>query len=363
MIKNFKMILILFATAFVNVAFGQTDSELALQKGQEAIKLMDNGKIDESIKLLEEAEKLDPKNFNYPYEMAYAYSLKKEYKKTIKICKKIENHNDANDRVYQLYGSAFDYLGEPKKAIETYEKGLKKYPKSGRLNFELGVMEINAKNYAKALSHFEDGILADPKYPSNYYWASRIFLNSNEKVWGMIYGEIFLNIERNSLRTSEISQLLYETYSKQILYNGDSSIHISFSKDATINFNKADSSRISLPYGIGVYETTIMKSMLGIKNINLNSLDTLRTNFLNQYYENGLDKKYPNVLFEFQKQLQELGHLSAYNHWVLNRGNRVAFVNWVKNNPEKIKNFQNWYNANPLIINETNYFHRIQYNR
>lgn len=106
-----------------------------------------------------------------------------------------------------------------------------------------------------------------------------------------------------------------------------------------------------------------MKAMLGIKNINLNSLDTLRTNFLNQYYENGHDKKYPNMLFSFHKQLQELGYLSAYNHWVLNRGDREAFVNWAKNNPEKIKNFQNWFNANPLIITDTNYFHRIQYNR
>ena len=61
-------LLLLFATG--QIAYGQNNKEKALAKGQEAIKLMDNGKLDESIKLLEEAQKLDPDRFDYPYEKA-----------------------------------------------------------------------------------------------------------------------------------------------------------------------------------------------------------------------------------------------------------------------------------------------------
>lgn len=50
-----------------------------------AIELMDNGKIEASIELLEEAQKLDPDRFDYPYELAYAHYLKKDYKGAIKI--------------------------------------------------------------------------------------------------------------------------------------------------------------------------------------------------------------------------------------------------------------------------------------
>lgn len=56
-----------------------------MKKGLEAIKLMDNGKFDESIKLLEEAQKLDPKKFDYPYEIAYAHYIQEDYKGAIKI--------------------------------------------------------------------------------------------------------------------------------------------------------------------------------------------------------------------------------------------------------------------------------------
>ena len=65
--------------------YGQSDKDKALEKGRAAIELMDNGKINESIKLLEEAQKLDPVKFDYPYELAYANYLNKDYKGAIKI--------------------------------------------------------------------------------------------------------------------------------------------------------------------------------------------------------------------------------------------------------------------------------------
>ena len=51
---------------------------------------MDEGKLDESIKLLEESQKLDPENYMYPYEIAYAYVQKKKYEKAIKILNNVK---------------------------------------------------------------------------------------------------------------------------------------------------------------------------------------------------------------------------------------------------------------------------------
>jgi tetratricopeptide (TPR) repeat protein len=44
---------------------------------------MDEGQIDQSIELLTRAEKLDPNRIDYPYEIAYAHYLKKNYEKAI----------------------------------------------------------------------------------------------------------------------------------------------------------------------------------------------------------------------------------------------------------------------------------------
>ena len=64
--------LLIFLTAS-NITFGQTNKEKALEKGKEALKIEDEGKLEEAIKLLEEAQKLDPDDINYPYELGYAY--------------------------------------------------------------------------------------------------------------------------------------------------------------------------------------------------------------------------------------------------------------------------------------------------
>lgn len=62
-----------------NGIFAQTNNEIALNKTQDAIKLMDDGKIEESIKILEDYKKIDPENYAYPYEIAYAHVLRKDY--------------------------------------------------------------------------------------------------------------------------------------------------------------------------------------------------------------------------------------------------------------------------------------------
>ncbi|MCO5269433.1 MAG: tetratricopeptide repeat protein [Brumimicrobium sp.] len=323
---------------------------------------MDNGQLDKSIKLLEEAQKLDPDDINYPYELAYAYYVKKDYKKATKYLEGILNHKDINDRVYQLLGNSYDNLGKSDKAIETYKAGLKQFPNSGNLYLEMGVMQMGKKDYYKALDYYEKGIEVEPKFSSNYYWASKIYCSSTEEVWGMIYGEIFMNLERNSRRTAEISKLLYDTYKSEIKFISDTSFSVSFSKNASINIsNLTDSSKMKLPFGIGVYEPTLMLSMLSVKTIDINSLDDIRSTFVDNYFTNGHDETYPNVLFSYQKQVKEAGHIEAYNHWILMKGDEDGFGKWHSENKDKWDNFVNWFGENGLKINDKNKFYSGQY--
>jgi len=359
-IKTIGLLLFISAGQFV---YGQTtNQEKALEKAQAAIELTDNGKFDESIKLLEEAQKLDPDEINYPYELAYTYYTRKDYKMAVKYLESIQKHKQVDDKVYQLLGNSYDYLGKSDKAIETYEAGLKLFPKSGNLYLEMGVMQLGKKDYNKALDYYEKGIEVAPEFSSNYYWASKIYCSSTEEVWGMIYGELFMNLERNSARTAEISKLLYDTYKNEIKFTSDTSITVSFSKIMSININNQnDTDKMKIPFGIGVYEPILMLSILTEKTIDINSLNNIRSAFVDNYFTKGYDKTYPNILFSYQKQIKEAGHLEAYNHWILMKGDEDGFVKWYALNKEKWEEFVNWFGANKLTINDTNKFYRDQY--
>ena len=361
--RKIKTIGLLLLITTGQILYGQTtNKEKALAKGKEAIQLMDNGKIDESIKLLQEAQKLDPDRIDYPYELALAHYLKEDYKNAIKILKKIIKHKDVNERTFQLLGNSHSMLGKSKKAFKIYDAGLKKFPKSGMMYLEKGNVHWGKQEYDKALAYYEKGIEIDPKFTSNYYRATIIYCNSTEEVWGMIYGEIFMNLERNSNRTAEISQLLYDTYKSEIKFIGGDTVSVSFSQNATVNINNLSyPTKMILPFGVGVYEPTLLFSILSEKTINLTTLNNIRSAFIDNYFNNGHDKIYPNILFSYQKRVKEAGHIEAYNHWILMKGNEDEFGEWYSENEEKWENFVKWFTDNGLKIDETNKFFRGQY--
>ena len=357
-IKIFGLLLLILTGQF---AYGQNNKEKALEKGIAAIKLMDNGKISESIKLLEEAQKLDPERFDYPYEIAYAHYLKEDYKGAIKILEQNIEHKDVTERLFQLLGNSYDIIGKPDKAFKFYDEGLKKFPNSGIIYLEKGNVYWNKKEYGNALPFYEKGIEVDPKFPSNYYRASRIYCGSTEEVWGILYGEIFMNLERNSKRTEEISKLLFDTYKSEIKFTSDTSMTVSFCQQMIMDVSSiSDSNSFKLPFCM-IFEPTLLLSIVFEKSIDINSLDKIRSTFIDNYFNSERDKTYPNALFSYQKEVKDAGHIEAYNHWILMKGDEDGFDKWLSENKEKWDSFIKWFSDNGLKINETNKFFSGQY--
>ncbi len=340
----------------------QSNEEKALAKAKEAIKLVDEGQYAEGIKLLEEAQKLDSKNTTYPYEIAYAYYYQKEYKKAIKYLEPLMKQSNAKADVYQLIGNSYDLMGNKQKALSIYDEGLERFPSSGNLHLERGNMQLFKEDYEGALAYYEKGIQVAPEFPSNYYWASRIYCSSSEKVWGMLYGEIFINLEPNTKRTGEISKLLFDTYKQGIQFTSDTSMTVSFSKRSVMNVSELEKGgEMKMPYGTFVYEITLLTSVINEKKIDLASLNRIRTNFVDVYHQNKNNTKYPNVLIDYQQQLISAGHFEAYNYWLLGKGEEATFAQWRTDNKTKWDAFVDWFNENQLTLTKDHKFYRQQY--
>ncbi len=358
--------LCLLACLAIGASAQSSNRDQAIEKKKKAIGMMDNGQIEPSVALLEEAQKLDPDDVTYTYEIGYARYLQKDYNTVIDIMKKLIRHKDAASYMYQLLGNSYDMTGKPDKAIETYAKGLELFPQAGNLYLEMGVMQMGKKDYNKAVRYFEGGVKAEPGHASNYYWLAKLYCDSDNPVWGMLYGEIFMNIERGSKRTEEISKLLYLTYKSNIRFS-DTGATVSFSKNNIILMDTKTAKDPQLllkklvPYGTGVYETTIMLASIPEQHIDLASLHRIRERFLEQYYKNGHATQYPNLLFNYQQQLRQLGHLESYNYWLLGQGDGEAFNNWIAANKSKWEDFIRWFRENPLQVTDENRFYREQY--
>ncbi|ANQ52711.1 tetratricopeptide repeat protein [Flammeovirga sp. MY04] len=330
--------------------FGQTNKEKAQKKAEEAIELMDNGAVESSIKMLLECEKLDPTTFIYTYEIAYAYILKKDYKTAIKYLNKSKKHNDANSQVYQLLGNCDSWMGKPKKALKKYEEGLKVFPNAGNLYLETGNIYLHQQLYDYAIDYYKEGIRKDPMYPSNYFRLADLYLNSDYKIDGLIYGELFMNIERGSDRTTQMSKMLYDTYKNSITVKGDSVVY-SFNKTLNININQGSDGEIKMPFSMIFFKNMAIATatQANEKNIDLEYMCAIRKVFLKNYAQKDI-YDYPNVLFKYQKVVDDAGHLEAYNHYILQMGNEKEIDAWVTQNEEAFESFLEWYTKGENVL-------------
>lgn len=330
-----------------------TGRELAQEKKDKAIALMDDGKTGPAIALLEEAKKLDPDDPTYEYEIGYAKYLMKDYESVIDIMRKLVKHKNAFPQMYQLLGNSYDMTGKPEKGIETYEKGLKEFPKAGNLYLELGVMHLKKDETDKALQYFKDGVVASPMHSSNYYWLAKLFCGSENACWGLIYGEQFLNLERGSKRTEEISKLLFLTYKSSITFPSDTSISVKLaSHTILVDPKNLKKDGFKFPYGIAVYEPTLSVACAGEKHIDLGSLYRIRSRFLEIYLGNEAYRKYVNPLFDYQQKVKTAGYFEAYNYWLFSKGDDEGVREWVAANQSAWEEFMAWFKANPMKIEE-----------
>ena len=97
--------------------------------------------------------------------------------------------------------------------------------------------------------------------------------------------------------------------------------------------------------------------------MNLNVVRDIRTEFVKKWYEKGSQKDYPNVVFDWQRKINNNEYMDCYNHWLLMKGNEDEFNTWYNAHKESFDAFAKWYNDNPMQLNKKHQFFRLQYNR
>ncbi len=362
--------ILLYALFFkVGQSYAQTPSkqQQAYESGKAAIALIDKKQdYTRALALLETAAKLDPTNSAYPYEIAYVYYRQKEYQKTIKILQKLINKYQPRQEYYRLIGNAYDMLEQHKKSQKIYLEGLKHFPDGGIFYLELGGLAYRSGNTDMAVDYWEDGIKNAPQFASNYYWCAKLYCHSSEKIWGVIYGELFLNIEPDTKRSLEISQLMYKTY-EEAMHLEPSANWLSLSKRARIFLLLEDVYNVEVPFQVA-YELSLSAGLDSlatnnqtVSQANIALMHTLRNEFTKVWYNKTYHEEYTNVLFDWHKDLIAAGHFEAYNYWLLRKGNSQEFSNWFDNNNKAFQAFVKWIEKNAFEPNNKHLFYKKQY--
>lgn len=284
-----------------------------------AFAYMRTGDNDNAILVLTKALQQDAANQQLTQDLAMAYFYKKDYAHAKEQVKILLDKSDPDVISYQIGGNVYKALEEVKEADKMYRKALKKYPHSGPLYSEYGEL-LSAQKNSAAIKLWERGIEADPAYPANYYNATTYYYATNDKVWALIYGEIFVNMEPMTERSNEIKKVLLVTYKERV-----------FSNPKDDGFDNS-------PFAKAVLETYGKESALVSKGLTVETLTMIRTKFILDWFST-YGQKFPYKLFDYHQQLIKEGMFEAYNQWLFGAlDNLPAFDQWTKTHATAYKN-------------------------
>lgn len=348
--KSFVALVLFVVGAMANVVVAQSQPSADMGKHikkevQYAILLMDNGMVKQSIHFLDSMNVVHPDNFLVMFELGYAHLLDKNYEKSLNIYKYMcDNLPDADAQAYQMLGNLYDYNGNREKAIEAYKKGIEKFPNSGMIYCELGIMSLHENDFNTALGYFETGIMVEPTYSPNYYRASQLLMDSNQKSWGMIYAETMANLPSREGRKAEVIKIMTDVINEKITYKNDS-IRVSFNE---VNVVDTYADVVATLYEMGFFKAATIKKQ-GDK-FSIKDLIELRS---------GLFELVPTLkedvyLFDFFARLKEAGHWEAYNYWLFYEVNKEEADAWLSENYDKLEALSAWLDDNPFELTDKN---------
>lgn len=313
--------------------------ESAAQLHDNAKAFTQQGDYSNAVLVLVRAEQLAPQDMQIKKDLAMNYFLEKENDKALATIKEALDMDDVDDQCYQLAGNIYQALGQPQEAEKNYHKGIKKFASSGPLYNDLGQLEIALHNDLLAIDAWEKGIKADPGYSENYYNACKYYYLNADRVWSIIYGETFLNMQPLGSAAPEIKDLLLDDY-KQLFANVDL---LKNTKDKD-KFEQA-------------FLETMNKQMDAVSTgVNPESLTMIRTRFILEWFQNYGDK-YPFRLFEFQRQLLQGGMFDAYNQWIFGASqNLAAYQNWTTTHSSEYEAFSHFQYGRTFKVPEGQYY-------
>lgn len=275
-------------------------------------------------------------------QQAYAGTQEGDFKKTVELLEKIP----ANDSVYcsslvsrtyyllqlekydevislsneglngdceesDLYfyinrGVAYESMEQYDLAIQTFDQGLKKYPKYAQLWFNKGVVLEKKGELNKAITHYQQSILLNPRYARPHLRLANICYNQNKLAQAMMAFNMYLLLEPEGSSTLAVLSSLNEKVSVKNPNTPDPDLQISEDEDSFEMIDLILDNRIALNSG---YETG-NKIKVPVINQNHALLDQLKS------YE-GENGFWAATYVPFYQWVEANGHFNSFAYTLL----------------------------------------------
>jgi len=196
----------------------------------------------------------------------------------------------------------------------------------------------------------EENALKDFSRPESYEVLATSFGNTTEKVWAVIYGEVYCNLSPDPERVSRVGSRVYQWYEGSLSRQGNG-LSVSLTENA-------QSSQKQLPFE-SLFEQAFLMGAVGVKGnfppLSIQTLIAIRKNQLSLWSQ----KKLPETeLVGRQEAILSAGHFEAYNYWLFKGARAEEFNEWIKGHEAQFQAWLDWQGKNKFSV-QTPDFQRL----
>lgn len=337
----FKIITTVIAIVIVINAHAQTwPSPEVAQMYKQASEQLASGYLQQAIVSYKQLIPLAADQPVLYRDLGKAYYLTQDYTQAFKTLEPLIKSDDADPQSYQIMAASLKASGDKRKAKNTLQKGIERFPRSGLLYHELGLLFEDDNDMPHALEAWLTGIEVKPSYHINYYEAARTYAQSSKPVWTILYAEVFVNMEQHTPRSEETRKLLFDTYRK---------LYSSAPVGDVPAYGQAQAKDVTLSFEETVMDILMKLAPVVSDGVTAESLTQLRTRFLMDWFSQNNGNRYPYNMFSYQDSMIRYGYYEIYNEWLFGKAeNEQQYEAWNKFHVGDMEDLDVWYKEHPF---------------
>lgn len=333
-----KLIVVALGMLLSANLFGQ-DGDRVKALIAEGTQLHDAGRYDEAVDKYKAALAIDGSSWEACYEISFTYMVTGKYAEAIVYSKKVvDMDKDGLQGAYIVLGSCLDLTGKSDQAVKVYEKGLKKFPRSSLLSYNLGLTLYNQKEYDRAEALIVQAISNNPKHGSSHLVLSAVMQAKGQRVKSILPLYYFLMLEPNSKRSPSRYATLMAQLGQGVTQKDEKNI------DVRIPFNSSKSDAFS-PAEMMVSLQAASRYMDENKGKSEAELfvETTRSLFsvLGELKKDNSDfwwDLYVTQLYDLVKT----GNVEAFCYYISQSDKTKGSERWIFENPGKMQALTSW---------------------
>ncbi len=303
------------------------------------------GNYRDAVTTYRQAIVLAPAMFVLYKELGRALYLSGNYKEAVQTLQPLIKKTGADAECFLLLAQSHLMQKDSKNARSVINRGLERFPSSGLLYNEQGRLFDLKDHREQALDSWREGIRKEPAFAANYAAAAKACFASGDAVWGLLYGEIYLNLSTDTTNDSAVRKMLFSGYKTMF--------------DNLANESSKLAGENAKVFEDAVKETYLTLTPVVSDGITTESLTMVRTRFIMDWMDKS-EKKYPPFsLFTYQDYLIRNGLFEIYNEWLFGNAESPAeYKAWTDFHPLEMYIFLQKKKEHPLVPETTDFYNQ-----